>query len=206
MPRIARLVVPHAPHHIVQRGNRREPVFFSDADRAAYIGLLRERCLVTKVRCLAWCLMDNHVHLILVPQNTDDLRATLAPVHTRYAHRINRMKNWSGHLFEGRYWSYPMDDAHLMQAACYVENNPVSAGLVSNAVDWPWSSARAHVTGHNDDLTDISALGQHVGNWAAYLADGVNAMDRNDEVERAMRSGVALGDVGAGLRGVTVSE
>jgi putative transposase len=201
VPRIARLVVPDVPHHIVQRGNRREPVFFCEADRTAYLRLLRERCAITNVRCLAWCLMDNHIHLILVPQNIDDLRRTLAPVHTRYAHRINGIKGWSGHLFEGRYWSYPMDDAHLMQAARYIENNPVAAGLVANAADWTWSSARAHITGQDDGLTDFSALGQHVGNWAAYLADGVNAMDRNEEVERALRAGVPLGDVSAGLRG-----
>jgi putative transposase len=181
------------PHHIVQRGNRQQPVFFCDADRFAYLKVLRERCAVTGARCLAYCLMDNHIHLILVPLDNDGLRTTLAPLHTRFANRINRMQGWSGHLFEGRYWSYPMDDAHLMQAVRYVENNPVKAGLVKRAEDWRWSSAAAHVGGTDDGLTDMAALSPHVSNWRAYLADGVNAADRDDVIEQAMRTGRPLG-------------
>ena len=93
-----------------------------------------------------------------------------------------------------------MDDAHLMQAVRYVENNPVKAGLVEHAGDWPWSSARAHLFGHDDGVTDDLGLdrdlGRHLRNWAAYLADGVNAADRNDAIEKAMRTGRALGKVG----------
>ncbi len=198
MPRISRIVIPDLPHHIVQRGNRKEPIFFDDADQKLYLRLLRERCTVTGVRCLAWCLMNNHVHLILVPPTQDALRATRAPLHTRYAGYINRKHDWSGHLFEGRYWSYPMDDAHLMQAVRYVENNPVKAGLVSNAEDWPWSSAAAHVRGEYDGLTDVKVLSEHISNWRAYLQDGVNAADRDDAIEKAMRNGRPLGNVGVG--------
>ena len=195
MPRASRIVVPDIPHHIVQRGNRREPVFFCDADKRSYVKLLRERCIITGTRCIAWCLMDNHINLILIPSGIDGLRATLAPVHTRYANRINKMKDWSGHLFEGRYWSYPMDDAHLMHAVRYVENNPVTAGLVQNAGDWTWSSARTHLGLADDGLTDTAPLAQHIPNWHAYLEDGVNATERNDAIEKAMRSGRPLGNV-----------
>lgn len=200
MPRLPRLVCPDVPHHITQRGNRKQPVFFSDADRRAYLALLADRCTATGTRCLAWCLMDNHVHLILVPPTVDALRATLAPLHTRYAARINQREGWSGHLFEGRYWSYPMDDRHLMHAVRYVENNPVAAGLVTHAEQWRWSSARAHIENKADGFTDLAAIGQHVPDWRAMLRHGLEAgghdnMTHDNAIEKALRNGRNLGDV-----------
>lgn len=150
MPRAARLVVPALPHHVIQRGNRRQTLFFDDDDRRCYLRLLTDACARRGTACLAWCLMDNHVHLILVPRDADGLRAPLASVHTAYSQRVNRRQGLSGHLFQGRFASYAMDDAHLMVAARYIENNPVAAGLVARAEAWPWSSARAHVYGAAD--------------------------------------------------------
>jgi putative transposase len=193
MPRPARIVVPDVPHHITQRGNRQLQIFFSDADRQRYVDMLAEACTAHAVKCLAWCLMDNHVHLILVPPSANSLRAVLASTHTRYAQRVNYHNGLTGHLFQGRYASYAMDDAHLMFAVRYVENNPVKAGLVKDAGDWRWSSARAHLFGVDDRLTDITATGRHVPNWRAYLIDGVEAAERDDAVEAAMRSGRPLG-------------
>ena len=138
--------------------------------------------------------MDNHVHLILVPSDADALRAVMAKTNTRFAQRINRAQGVSGHLFQGRFASYPMDDAHLMVAARYVENNPVKAGMVREAGDWPWSSAGVHLSGRSDGLTDVAALGKHVANWRAYLTDGVEAADRDDAIEAAVRSGRPLGE------------
>jgi putative transposase len=137
--------------------------------------------------------MDNHIHLILVPLTTDSLRATLSSVHTAYSQRINAIQGASGHLFQGRYSSYPMDDAHLMIAVRYVENNPVAAGMVARAEDWRWSSARAHVANLEDGLTDVEAMGRHVANWRTMLRDGLEATDRNDDVERAILTGRPLG-------------
>ena len=137
--------------------------------------------------------MDNHIHLILVPSTTEALRATLASVHTRYSQRINRIKGTSGHVFQGRYASFPMDDAYLMAAIRYVENNPVDAGLVKTASDWKWSSARSHLGLAQDRLTDIAALAQHVPNWRAMLEQGLEAAGWNETIERAMRSGQPLG-------------
>lgn len=193
MPRAARLVVPGLPHHITQRGNRQQAIFFSDRDRSRYVEMLAEACVQQGTRCLAWCLMDNHVHLILVPATADGLRATVARTHTRYAQRINHGQGLSGHLFQGRFASYPMDDAHLMVAARYVELNPVRAGLCRQAEEWPWSSARAHIGGPADGLTDAAELGRHIRNWRAYLSEGLEAADRDDEIEAAMRSGRPLG-------------
>jgi putative transposase len=193
MPRTSRIVVPGIPHHITQRGNRQMPIFFSDDDRRYYIATLTKACAAHDVKCFAWCLMDNHVHLILQPSTADALRATLASTHTKYAQHVNLRQGLTGHLFQGRFASYAMDDAHLMIAVRYVENNPVKAGLVSEAADWRWSSARAHLFGEDDGLTNVAAIGRHVANWRAYLSDGVEAADRDDEVEAAMRTGRPLG-------------
>ncbi|MBX9796118.1 transposase [Sphingomonas sp.] len=194
MPRTARIVVPDCPHHVIQRGNRQQPIFYAVSDRRRYLELLAGHCAEHDVRCLAWCLMSNHVHLVLVPPSADALRAVLSRTHTSYAQRINLREGLSGHLFQGRYASYPMDMAHLMIAVRYVENNPVKAGLVAAAEHWPWSSARAHIDGAGDGLTDLDHAFP-VTNWRAYLADGADASARDDAVEAAMRSGRPLGRV-----------
>ncbi len=196
MPRATRLVLPDVPHHVVQRGNRQQPVFFSDEDRRAYLALLAAACQRHDVRCLAWSLMDNQVHLILVPSSADGLRAALASVHTTYSQRVNRAQGLSGHLFQGRFASYPMDDAHLMAAVRYVENNPVAAGCVATAEDWPWSSARAHIAGQADGLTDIAALARHVPNWRAMLARGLEASDEEERISAAIKAGRPVGGAG----------
>ena len=186
MARLARIVIPHVAHHITQRGNRRLPIFFGDDDREVYIELLSEGCKATGTRCLAWCLMDNHVHLILVPQTADALRSALAEAHRRYTRQINFREGWRGYLFQGRFGSYPMDDAHLIAAVRYVENNPVAARMVSRAEDWAWSSARSHVAGKRlagDPLTDVVALGAHVRNWRALLRHGAELGDVHREGE-----------------------
>jgi putative transposase len=194
MPRRPRLVVPEVAHHIVQRGNRRQRIFFGDDDRSAYIDLLAKAMARHQVKCLAWCLMENHVHLALVPPVADALRATLSSVHTAYSQRINRQHDVSGHLFQGRYASYPMDDRHMAIAVRYIENNPVAAGMVDAAAAWRWSSARAHLGLGDDGLTDVSLLAPHIANWPAYLRQGVEAADMNDAVERALARGLPMAE------------
>jgi putative transposase len=198
MGRLARLVVPEIPHHVTQRGNRCQPVFFSEADYACYRDLIAAACAANQVRCLAWCLMPNHVHLILTPPKADSLRATLAEAHRRYARRINAAHGWTGYLFQGRFASYAMDSAHLMAAVRYVELNPVRARLARRAEDWRWSSARAHGTGRDDGLTDRDALAGIYGNWRAMLGHGLEAGDCTEEeiaaIERHVRTGRPRGD------------
>lgn len=193
MPRPARIVIPGVAHHVVQRGNRKQRLFFDDSDRRTYVKLLAAAFERHGTSCLGWCLMDNHVHLILLPGSADGLRAPLASVHTAYAQRVNRARELSGHLFQGRFASYSMDDAHLMAAARYVENNPVAAGMVARAEAWPWSSARAHCEGIDDGLTDAAALGRHVPDWGAMLDRGLEAGDESERIERALRNGRPLG-------------
>lgn len=202
MARLPRIVIPHVAHHVTQRGNRRLPVFFSDGDRSDYLSLVAEACAASGAVCLAWCLMDNHVHLILVPKGEGGLRGTLGEAHRRYTRMVNFREGWRGHLFQGRFASYPMDDAHLMAAVRYVENNPVAAGMVARAEDWRWSSARSHGTGErvaDDPLTDVAGLGRHVANWRAMLHHGLEAGDVGaegdavaDMIEARLRTGRPL--------------
>lgn len=124
MPRRARLVVPDVPHHITQRGLRRNDIFFCDDDRRRYLAFLIEACRTQQVRSLAWCLMTNHVHLILVPPTADALRATLASSHIRFASYLARAHGSTGPVFQGRFGSVPMSDAHWVAAVRYVETNP----------------------------------------------------------------------------------
>lgn len=204
MARLARIVIPQVAHHVTQRGNRRLPVFFSDDDRATYLALLADAAGKSGTRCLAWCLMDNHVHLILVPDKPDGLRAMLGEAHRRYTRAINFREGWRGHLFQARFASYPTDDAHLMAAVRYVERNPVAAELVEHADDWRWSSARSHVAGRrtaDDPLTDVAALGAHIRNWRAMLREGLEASDLDEggeamaqAIEARLRTGRPLAD------------
>jgi putative transposase len=180
MPRAARIVVPDAPHHVIQRGNRQQPLFFSSADRRRYLRLLADACERHAVSCVAWCLMDNHIHLILIPPTSDALRAVMASVQTSYSQAINREQKLSGHLFQGRFKSIPLESAHYLVAVRYIENNPVAAGVVDEATSWPWSSARAHVAGVSEGLTDLSHLAEHIPNWRAMLQAGLEAAEVGD--------------------------
>ena len=173
MPRIARVVCPGVPHHVTQRGNRRGTVFFTDEDRRGYLQLLREYSVRHAVEVLAYCLMSNHVHLVVVPTTAYGLHRALKPLHMRHAQRVNRACGWSGHLWQGRYFSSALDEAHLWAAIRYVERNPVRAGMTRRAQDFPWSSATAHCGGPADPVLTPGAywLRQFamVRDWAAFL-------------------------------------
>jgi putative transposase len=156
MARLARVVVPGLPYHVTQRGDGRQRVFFADADYAAYRDWLAEAAGEARVSVWAWCLMPNHVHLILAPQDEDGLRRALARVHRRYAGFIQSRRRRTGHFWQGRYGAVAMDEAHLAAAYRYVNLNPVRARLVERAEDWPWSSARALLGLADDGLTDLA--------------------------------------------------
>lgn len=170
MPRIARVVVPGLPHHIIQRGNRRQPVFFSDDDRKVYLDYL---CMYAKpagINIWAYCLMDNHVHIIAVPKQGTSFADGFSESQKRYSRRINFRENWRGHLWEGRFKSYPLSEAHLHAAIRYVERNPVRAKIVKHAWEYPWSSAKTHVEKINDKIVDSNFVSDEIKNWAGYLS------------------------------------
>jgi len=175
MPRIARTVFAGVPHHITQRGNRREPVFFRDDDRILYRDWLAAYSRKHGVDILAYCLMDNHVHLVGVPAHEHSLERALRPLHMRYAQAINRRHGWSGHLWQGRFFASALDDAHLWAAVRYVERNPVRAQIVFRAEDYPWSSAPAHCGVGEDPVLSRSTVWDRVladiSDWSAWLSE-----------------------------------
>jgi len=158
MARMGRFVVPDLPHHVTQRGNRRQAVFFGEADYELYMDLLREACGREGVAVWAYCLMPNHVHLILTPRTPEGLGRALGKTHRRYSSFINARLRVTGHLFQSRFASAAMDEEHLMAAARHVALNPVRAGLAERAQDWRWSSARAHLAGRDDGLVTVEPL------------------------------------------------
>jgi len=192
MARLARVVVPGLPHHVTQRGNRRQPTFFGEDDYAAYRALLAEGCRKAGVAVWAYCLMPNHVHLILVPPEPDGLRAALGETHRRYTRFVNGREGWRGYLWQGRFASCPMDERGLLACARYVELNPVRAGLVRAPEDWRWSSARAHLAGRDDELAAAAPLLGCVPDWAAFLGGGL-AEDERDAIRAGERTGRPLG-------------
>jgi putative transposase len=195
MARLARIVVPGVPHHVTQRGNRRMDVFFSDDDHRAYLDLLAEWCGKAGTELWAYCLMPNHVHLIMTPSDADGLRGALGEAHRRYTRRINFQNEWRGHLWQERFHSFPMDDDHLVACARYVELNPVRAGLVARPEDWAWSSARAHLTGRDDGIVSVSPLIERIGDWRAFL-DGGLPDDMLQTLRGHSRTGRPAGDGG----------
>lgn len=188
MPRLSRTVFAGVPHHITQRGNRREDTFFTDEDCKAYLSWLKEYSEEFHVEILAYCLMTNHIHLVAVPTTDEGLHRMLKPLHMRYAQRINRARGWKGHLWQGRFFSSPLDDAYLWAAVRYVERNPVRAGMKRRAELYPWSSAAAHCGNRIDGLLnpDSSWSKQFLAaeDWSAWLAEG----DESEEIQILRRN------------------
>src|SRR5262245_38180550 len=147
MARMPRVVVPGLPHHICQRGNRRQRTFFSEEDYRLYKELLASRCAIEGTSIWAYCLMPNHVHLIAVPTKPDGLARAIGEAHRRYTREVNSRGRWTGYLWQGRFASFPMDELHLSRPVRYVLMNPVRSGLAPSPSDWPHSSWRAHVSG-----------------------------------------------------------
>ena len=193
MARLARVVVPGLPHHVTQRGNGRARTFFADADYALYRDLLAEHARAADVSVWAWCLMPNHVHLILVPSDADGLRRALATVHRRYAGIIHARRKRTGHFWQGRFGAVLMDEAHLAAALRYVSLNPVRARLVERARDWRWSSTRAHLSGKSDGITTLAPIRDRFPRFADLIDDEPEA-DLFDRLRAAESIGRPLGD------------
>jgi putative transposase len=169
MARLARIAVPNVPYHVTQRGNRRQPVFFGQADYQTYRGLLRDESQRWHLQIWAYCLMTNHVHLVVWPEQAESLSRAIAETHRRYSRAVNFREGWRGYLWQGRFGSVLLDEPHLLAAVRYVERNPVTAGLVERAEDYPWSSARAHVWGLPDPVLTRHVLTERITDWATFL-------------------------------------
>jgi len=195
MPRIARVVVPGIAHHLTQRGNRREDVFFTDLNRQRYLQLLLEYSFKHGLSTLAYCLMSNHVHFVCVPEKADSLAGVFKPLHMRYTQHVNWTQKLSGRLWQGRFFSCALDDPHLWAAIRYVERNPVRAGLVARSEEYPWSSAAAHCGLRPDPVLSPLPAGMAVttADWSSWLAEGDDP-DMLSRLRVSTRTGRPAGD------------
>jgi putative transposase len=191
MARLARVVVPGLAHHVTQRGNRREAIFFENGDHEVYLDLLAEQTAKAEVAVWAYCLMPNHVHLVLKPTRADDLGRAVGEAHRRYTNFINARGRWTGHLFQSRFASVVLDDIHLIRAVRYVSLNPVRARLVSRPEDWKWSSVRAHLSGSDDGLVTVRPVLDRIPHLKQLLE--VDMEDDFSDLRRAEATGRPLG-------------
>jgi putative transposase len=170
MARLARSTIVGYPHQVTQRGNREQIVFEEDADYRRYLGWLRECAERYGLDIWAYCLMWNHVHFICVPKAEGALAHGFNTLHMRYAQYFHGKKGVTGPLWKGRFLSCMLDDRSVFEEVRYIENNPVRAGIVERAEDYPWSSARHHVLGEEDPLIgDASPFKNRIDDWRAYL-------------------------------------
>jgi putative transposase len=180
MARLPRVVVVEVPHHVTQRGNARQVILASDTDRITYLELLREYSHLYGLSLLGYCLMSNHVHLIAVPQTPEALADSLKQAHGRYAAYWNARQSLTGHVWQGRFYSCPLDESHLWAALRYVELNPVRARMVESAGLWRWSSAAGHCgLTSPDSLLEMARWRKRwtAHEWHRFLADAESAAE-----------------------------
>jgi len=188
MPRIARIVIPGIPYHLAQRGNRRQQVFFENNDYAFYLHLLRKHGYESGVQFWAYCLMPNHVHLIAVPEKPESLANAMSIADRKYAQATNLKHDWTGSLWQGRFFSCPLDHAHLLAATRYVERNPVRSGMVSLPAEYVWSSAYSHINDSPDPLISDSVLMEEITDWATFIGQ-----EENEETLQRLREFTSTG-------------
>jgi len=184
MPRKARVLVPNCPHHVVQRGHNRKAVFLADEDYQYYLNNLQEWKTELGIKLYAWCLMTNHIHLIVEPRkDAMDLSTSIKRVNGRQAAYVNKLEGRSGALWEGRYKASPIQrDSYLLACCRYVELNPVKAGMVPSAVDYPWSSYQERILGKGSNMLDKTDQ---------YLELGTTADERQRRYKAFLESGVS---------------
>ena len=194
MARMARVVVPGMPHHVVQRGVRSMRLFFSVADREAYLAVLAEEAEARGLAFWAWSLMPDEVHLVAVPESRRSLSA-IGKAHRRHARDVNRREGVRGHLFDGRFSSCVVQpDRHLLEVVRYVELLPVRVGLARRAGDYRWSSARHHLLGTPDPLVAGSPVRRMARGWGRFLRPTDQAAETVALIELHARTGRPWGD------------
>lgn len=193
MVRMARIVAAGVPHLVTQRGNRQQRTFFCDDDYRLYQNLLAEHCRRSRVEVWAWCLMPNHVHLVVVPTSSDGLARAIGDTHRTYSRHVNRREGWTGYLWQGRFASCALDETYSLLALRYVERNPVRTGLVGDVAGWPWSSARARFGLAENTVFDPSGLDGLLHGWRDFLEAPLPS-DQLHQLRMHVRTGRPLGD------------
>lgn len=187
MPRIARIIAPGFPHHITQRGNNKRLIFHDREDRNQYIEWLLEYSMSFNLNMLGYCLMDNHVHFVAVPQENDSLARLFRLLNTRYSHYINKKMGSSGHFWQGRFFSCIAKGPHFIQTLKYVERNPVRAGIVTMPWQWEWSSAAEHC-GIRRSLFRNACMDEYTGLTPFQWREYIEASEENDSIYAIRRS------------------
>lgn len=194
MPRIPRVVALNYPHHVTIRGNNRENVFLYDDDCNYYLKLLKKYS--TKYNCLVWayCLMTNHVHMLLIPKGENSLAKCLQGISLCYTQYFNLKYKRTGRLWESRYYSCIVDkENYLWEVVKYIERNPVRANIVNSIEEYHWSSARSHLFGWPDEILigdDWLAERDRV-RYGQFLKD--SKKDKEEIIRKSTRSGKPLG-------------
>ena len=202
MARLPRLTLPGYPHHIIQRGNNRQAIVATVADYRTLLDLLEENAKKFDVAVHAYVLMSNHFHLLATPRTVDGLPQMMQAVGRRYVRYFNDSQHRSGTLWEGRYKSTLIQtERYLLACMAYIDLNPVRAGLVAQARDYPWSS-HCHYTGqHSDKLITPHPLIWELGNtpfareaaYAELVQSGLSSVQQTTLTDATLR-GWALGD------------
>ena len=195
MARMSRVVAVGTPHHVIQRGNRRQNVFLKAEDKAEYLKILKLQSELFGLQVWAYCLMDNHVHLIVVPSKKESLTKAIGETHQLYTRMINFREGWRGYLWQGRFHSFPLDERYLVAAVRYVERNPLRAGIVEKAEDYTWSSAKAHVENTFEPVLSEFYLTKDITDWKAFLAENEQEKDLK-LIRRHGHTGRPLGHLG----------
>ena len=197
MPRIARIVGAGYPHHIVQRGNNREEVFWDNRDYQKYLSFLSKYSEEKGATVLAYCLMPNHVHLLITPSEEETLAKMMQGVTLCYTQYFNRKNGRTGRLWECRYHSTVIDRDRYLWAVCrYIERNPVRAGIVEKPENYPYSSAKAHILGSQTPLLKESLFDKGELSEYRYFLKTVDNREFLEEIRKQTRLGRPLGDEG----------
>lgn len=196
MARKPRVVAVGIPHHVTQRGNSYKDVFFRENDRDVYMDSFTKHAERQGLRVLGYCLMTNHVHFIVVPEELTSLARVFGGVHSDYARYANLVNSGCGHLWQARFYSCPLDKAHTWTALAYVERNPVRAGMVEDACAYKWSSAKTHC----EELPSRIAIDETAWReiydreqWREVLRSGVGEQAFRERLRQATTGGFPLG-------------
>ena len=196
MPRKARAVAAGYPHHVTQRGNNRQQVFFAERDRSLYLKLVFGYAERYETEVWGYCLMNNHVHWLVVPQREDSLARTFGRSHCDYARYANLVTSGAGHLWQARYFSCAVEEAEAWNVLAYIERNPVRAELVKDAWQWPWSSANAHLRGHDPSgrlSTETWRTWYTPDRWKEVLGSSIREEALKERLREATNSGLPYG-------------
>jgi putative transposase len=196
MAQLQRVVAVGCPHHITQRGNFRRDVFFDEEDRSTYLQLLAHYSAQAQLAILGFCLMSNHIHLIAVPSRLDSMAIAMRNTHQAYSRWLNIRLHRRGHVWQNRYFSCPLDPAHVAYAMRYVEFNPVRAEMVESVLDYPWSSARTHCGLEAPDVQlELSGWQRFYSEqqWTQVLGLGFRHSGDLDRLRQATQTGRPFG-------------